>query len=124
MKNETTSYANLLEAGCEQSGSVVKVSFQGAPSASGATGWQGELKKNVKHHREFQIKNLDPCQKYQVKVSIDSTDLDLFDVGPFYSEEQSFAYLENSEENKEFQRENRVAAEEIKISSTDTSARS
>jgi len=83
MKNQTSSYAKLLEAGCDQSGSVVKVSFQGTPS--GETGWQGEWKKNVKHHREFQIKNLNPCQKYQVKVSIDNTDLDLFEVGPFYS---------------------------------------
>lgn len=121
MKNETRRYADLLEDGCEKSESVVKVSFRGV-SSSGETAWLGELTKNVKHHREFQIKNLNPCQKYQVKVSVDSTALDLFEVGPFYSEEQSFAYLENSEDNKEFQTENQKAAEEMKISSTDTSA--
>jgi len=120
MKNDTR-YADLLEDGCDKSESVVRVSFQGFPS-SGEAGWLGELKKNVKHHREFQIKNLNPCQKYQVKVSVDSTDLDLFEVGPFYSEEQSFAYLENSEDNKEFQTKNQEAAEETKISSTDISA--
>ena len=104
---------------------MVKVLFQEVPpssSSSGETAWLGELKKNVKHHREFQIKNLNPCQKYQVKVSVDSTDLDLFEVGPFYSEEQSFAFLENSEDNKEFQTKNQEAAEETKISSTDISA--
>jgi len=127
MKNETTRYADLLEDGCgDKSESVVKVSFQEVPSSSspssGEIAWQGELKKNVKHHREFQIKNLNPCQKYRVKVSVDSTDLDLFEVGPFYSEEQSFAYLENSEDNKEFQTKNQEAAEEVKISSDDTSA--
>ena len=120
-------YADLLEDGCgDKSESVVKVSFQEVPSSSspssGEIAWQGELKKNVKHHREFQIKNLNPCQKYRVKVSVDSTDLDLFEVGPFYSEEQSFAYLENSEDNKEFQTKNQEAAEEVKISSDDTSA--
>ena len=96
----------------------MKVSFR----SSGESAWLGELTKNVKHHREFQIKNLNPCQKYQVKVSIDSTDLDLFEVGPFYAKEQSFAYLENSEDNKEFQTKNEEAAEELKISSTDTTA--
>jgi len=81
------------------------------------------LKKNVKHQREFQIKNLNPCHRYQVKVSVDDTDLDLFEVGPFSSEEQSFAYLENSEDNEEFQRENKEAADKISISTTtDTSA--
>ena len=117
-------YADLLEDGCAKSESVVKVSFQGVPSSSssGETAWLGELKKNVKHHREFQIKNLNPCQKYRVKVSVDSTDLDLFEVGPFYSEKQIFAYLENSEDNKEFQTKNQEAAEEVKISSDDTSA--
>jgi len=124
MKNETTRYADLLEDGCAKSESVVKVSFQGVPSSSssGETAWLGELKKNVKHHREFQIKNLNPCQKYRVKVSVDSTDLDLFEVGPFYSEEQSFAYLENSEDNKEFQTKNQEAAKELKILSNVTSA--
>jgi len=72
----------------------------------------------VKHQREFQIKNLNPCQRYEVKVSVDNTDLELFEVGPFSSEEQSFAYLENSEDNEEFQRENKEAADEISISST------
>jgi len=77
----------------------------------------------VKHQREFQIKNLNPCQRYQVKISVDNTDLDLFEVGPFSLEEQSFAYLENSEDNEEFRRENKAAADQISISSTtDTSA--
>jgi len=125
MKNQTTRYADLLEdEGCDQRESVVKVSYREVPSSSsGESGWLGDLKKNVKHQREFQIKNLNPCHRYQVKVSVDSTDLDLFEVGPFSSEEQSFAYLENSEDNEEFQRENKEAADEISISSTtDTSA--
>ena len=119
-------YADLLEdEACDQRESVVKVSYREvpSPSSSGESGWLGDLKKNVKHQREFQIKNLNPCHRYQVKVSVDSTDLDLFEVGPFSSEEQSFAYLENSEDNEEFQRENKAAADEINISSTtDTSA--
>ena len=106
----------------------MKVSYREVPSSSSSSsseesGWLGDLKKNVKHQREFQIKNLNPCQRYQVKVSVDKTDLDVFEVGPFSSEEQSFAYLENSEDNEEFQRENKEAADEISISrTTDTSA--
>ena len=75
----------------------------------------GGLKKNVKQHREFQIKNLNPCRKYKVKVKVGETDLPLFEVGPFYEEEQTFAYLENSEDNEEFLEQNREAARHVKV---------
>ena len=70
----------------------------------------------MKQHREFQIKNLNPCRKYKVKVKVGETDLPLFEVGPFYEEEQAFAYLENSEDNEEFLEQNREAARHVKIS--------
>ena len=121
-------YADLLEdEGCDQRESVVKVSYREvlspSSSSSGESGWLGDLKKNVKHQREFQIKNLNPCQKYEVKVSVGNRDL-LFEVGPFYSEKQTLAYLEN-EENEAFKTENEEAAKSISnanISITDTSA--
>ena len=70
----------------------------------------------MKQHREFQIKNLNPCRKYKVKVTVGKTDLPLFEVGPFYEEEQTVAYLENSEDNEEFLEQNREAARNVKIS--------
>ena len=69
----------------------------------------------MKQHREFQIKNLNPCRKYKVKVKVGETDLPLFEVGPFYEEEQTFAYLENSEDNEEFLEQNREAARHVKV---------
>ena len=119
-------YANLFEDGCDHSGSVVTVSYRvKTEAASVEAAWMGEFKKNAKHHQEFhfQIKNLNPCQKYEVKVSVGNRDL-LFEVGPFYSEKQTLAYLEN-EENEEFKTENEEAAKSISnanISITDTSA--
>ena len=70
----------------------------------------------MKQHREFQIKNLNPCRKYKVKVKVGEIDLPLFEVGPFYEEEQTFAYLENSEDNEEFIEQNREAARHVKVS--------
>ena len=70
----------------------------------------------MKQHREFQIKNLNPCRKYKVKVKVGERDLPLFEVGPFYEEEQTVAYLENSEDNEEFLEQNREAARHVKIS--------
>ena len=70
----------------------------------------------MKQHREFQIKNLNPCRKYKVKVKVGERDLPLFEVGPFYEEEQTVAYLENSEDNEEFLEQNREAARNVKIS--------
>ena len=70
----------------------------------------------MKQHREFQIKNLNPCRKYKVKVTVGERDLPLFEVGPFYEEEQTVAYLENSEDNEEFLEQNREAARHVKIS--------
>ena len=117
-------YANLFEDGCDHSGSVVTVSYrEKTEAASVEATWMGEFKKNAKHRREFQIKNLNPCQKYEVKVSVGNRDL-LFEVGPFYSEKQTLAYLEN-EENEAFKTENEEAAKSISnanISITDTSA--
>ena len=66
--------------------------------------WEEAGRKSLRQRREFQLKNLDPCETYEVKVVVDHVEIQPpFQVGPFLqSVNQTWAYLENSEENPHF----------------------
>ena len=87
--------------------------------------WKKGGRKSLRQRRAFELKNLDPCETYQVRVVVDRVELTPpFQVGPFLrTVNQTWAYLENSEENPHFLRKygNNISAN-LNITSYTTSA--
>ena len=87
--------------------------------------WKRGGRKSLRQRRAFELKNLDPCETYQVRVVVDRAELPPpFQVGPFLQTvNQTWAYLENSEDNPHFLRKygSNISAN-LNITSYNTSA--
>ena len=88
--------------------------------------WTNGGRKSLNQKRAFQLKNLDPCSTYQVRVQVGRLELSPpFQVGPYLEMvKDTWAYLENSEENPHFLRNYSSSnmSTNLKITSSNNSA--
>ena len=88
--------------------------------------WTNGGRKILRQKRAFQLKSLDPCSTYQVRVRVGRLELSPpFQVGPYLETvKDKWAYLENSEENPHFLRNYSSSnmSTNLKITSSNNSA--
>jgi len=114
-------FVNLLEEGCTNPRSkYISVQYQVKGSD---VEWVKGGKKPLTSNRPFSLENLNPCQSYEVKVTVVNEPLPVFNVGPFYDGEYSNVYLDEGQENKNYEVYSQNPLDHIEISSEESSAK-
>ena len=113
-------FDNLMD-GCKRPRSkeiVVQYRTQG----EGEEGWKKGGTKTLSSKRPFNLENLNPCEKYEVKVTVNDEPLNVFEIGPFYDGDHGHAYLHEEQDNENYQAYDLNPLNHIKVISGESSA--
>jgi len=87
------------------------------------TEWEKGGKKPLTSNRPFSLENLNPCQPYDVKVTVVDQPLPVFNVGPFFDGEYSNVYLDEGQENANYEAYTQNPFDHMEITSDEGSAK-
>jgi len=88
-----------------------------------AADWERGGKKPLTSNRPFSLENLNPCQSYEVKVTVVDEPLPVFNVGPFYDGDYSNVYLDEGQENENYEAYTQNPLDHMEITSDERSAK-
>jgi len=114
-------FVNLMEEGSCTNPRSKEISVQFR--VIGDADWERGGKKPLTSNRPFSLENLNPCRSYEVKVTVVDQTLPVFNVGPFYDGEYSNVYLDEGQENENYQAYTQNPFDHIEITSEEMSAK-
>jgi len=115
-------FVNLMEEGSCTNPRSKEISVQFRVKGTAAD-WERGGKKPLTSNRPFNLENLNPCQSYEVKVTVVDEPLPVFNVGPFFDGKYSNVYLDEGQENENYEAYTQNPLDHIKITSEERSAK-
>ena len=100
MKDRKGKYVDLIE-GCEKTkNKVINVLFR----VQGDTEWKkGRRTKLSGRRATLYLEHLNPCDVYEVTLSVDEEQLPIFNVGPYYNGDYEHVYLYQEQDNEVYE---------------------
>jgi len=115
-------FVNLMEEGSCTNPRSKEISVQFRVKGTAAD-WEKGGKKPLTSNRPFSLENLNPCQPYEVKVTVVDEPLPVFNVGPFFNGKYSNVYLDEGQENENYEAYTQNPFDHMEITSEERSAK-
>merc|ERR1712088_693649 len=112
-------FSSLMKGCGNPRGKDINVQYR----AKGAEGWKKGGKKKLTSKRPLNLDNLNPCETYEVKVAYVDEPLYMFPIGPFYDGDHGHVFLNEEQENVNYEAYSQNPLDHIKITSEESSAK-
>jgi hypothetical protein len=116
---EKEKFENLMDGCTRPRAKKIKVQYR----VKGTAVWNEGGKKTLTSTRPISLTNLNPCETYEVQVTVVNTPLGVFPVGPFYDGEHGHVYLHEEQGNENYEAYSQNPSDHIKITSEESSAK-